>query len=150
MNQELIWRHFQNEALEIFKQADGRIRFLARQVRLRWKAGEAVLNVGVGAGLFEQLMMDAQIDIYSLDPDREAIARLNAQRGMNGRARVGSIQAAPFPDSSFSAVVLSEVLEHLNDEELNLTLEEVNRILSPGGLIIGTTPSSEVLAEYRT
>jgi hypothetical protein len=35
--------------------ADGRIRFLLRQLQRKTDTGAAVLNVGIGGGLFEQL-----------------------------------------------------------------------------------------------
>ena len=146
MDSHRIWHHFQNAAPEVFQQADGRIRFLLRQLSLRVKPGAALLNVGVGDGLFERLATQAGLTAYSLDPDAESIARL----ANNGYARVGGLESIPFSSDKFDAIVVSEVLEHLSDDSLARALPEINRVLSAGGLIIGTVPASENLAEQLT
>jgi SAM-dependent methyltransferase len=150
MNQERIWRYFQNDAPEVFQQADGRIRFLVRQLALKAKAGAAVLNVGVGNGLFEELAIRAGMNAHSLDPDAEAIARLNALPEMKAGGRVGRLEAIPFAADAFDAVVVSEVLEHLSDDAPGKALSEIHRVLAPHGLIIGTVPASENLSEQLT
>lgn len=46
----------------------------------------------------------------------------------------------PYPDNYFDAVILSEVIEHLNFNPLPL-LQEINRILKKDGIIYITTPN---------
>jgi 2-polyprenyl-3-methyl-5-hydroxy-6-metoxy-1,4-benzoquinol methylase len=46
----------------------------------------------------------------------------------------------PYPDNHFNAVILSEVIEHLNFNPLPL-LQEINRILKKDGIIYITTPN---------
>ncbi len=46
----------------------------------------------------------------------------------------------PFEDSSFDVVVITEVLEHL--PYTDITLSEINRILKPGGKIVGSVPNA--------
>ncbi|MEQ9408552.1 MAG: methyltransferase domain-containing protein [Fuerstiella sp.] len=46
----------------------------------------------------------------------------------------------PFEDQSFSAVVLTEVFEHLH-VNLNFTIKEILRILKPSGFLYMTTPN---------
>src|ERR1700704_1887233 len=96
MNQDRIWQHFQNESPEVFQQADGRIRFLVRQLKRRTNIGARVLNVGVGGALFEQLGIRQGMNMSSLDPDAGTIDRLNADPEMKGRARVGCLESIPF------------------------------------------------------
>ena len=54
---------------------------------------------------------------------------------------------SPFPDGTFDLVISTEVVEHLNDQDLDLMLKEANRLLAPGGYICVTTPNNEDLAE---
>ncbi len=150
MNQQIIWQHFQNEAPEIFQQAEGRIRFLARELKRRRKRGARVLNVGVGAGLFEELANQFGMDVFSLDPDEKTVARLNKQPWMKGQARAGRLESIPFPSEAFDAIVVSDVLEHLSDEVLQKALSEIHRALSQGGIIMGTVPAREKLNEQLT
>jgi SAM-dependent methyltransferase len=46
----------------------------------------------------------------------------------------------PYPDDHFDAVLLSEVIEHLNFNPLPV-LQEINRILKPEGILYITTPN---------
>jgi SAM-dependent methyltransferase len=50
----------------------------------------------------------------------------------------------PFPDSSFEAVLMTEVYEHLRDYPAH-SLEEVRRLLQPGGRLYFTTPNQAYL-----
>ena len=52
-----------------------------------------------------------------------------------------------FSDSSFDLIIITEVVEHLNDEDLASMLSEANRLLVTGGYICITTPNDEVLEE---
>lgn len=45
----------------------------------------------------------------------------------------------PFPEATFDAVILSEVIEHLVDPDH--TVDEVHRVLRPGGTFLVTTPN---------
>ena len=147
MDQGKIWHFFQNEAPEVLRNSEGRLRYLALQVRRRAHGGARVLNVGIGAGLFEEQAIRLGLDVHSLDPDGEAVARMGGRPGMSGRARVGSLQSIPFDAEAFDAVVVSEVLEHLPDGALDAALGEIRRVLLRGGFIIGTVPARENLIE---
>lgn len=55
----------------------------------------------------------------------------------------GTLRDLAFPDSSILAIGVFDVIEHLeHPEEL---LEEINRVLTPGGLLITTVPAHEWL-----
>lgn len=47
----------------------------------------------------------------------------------------------PFPDRSFDLATSIEVIEHIDDEGELRHLEEIGRVLRPGGLLVLTTPS---------
>jgi len=51
----------------------------------------------------------------------------------------------PFKDGSFNTVFCTEVLEHLCDNDLDKTLDEIRRVLSKGGYLIITVPYKEDL-----
>jgi SAM-dependent methyltransferase len=48
----------------------------------------------------------------------------------------------PFPNESFEAVTMLAVIEHLESGRLISILNEIHRIMKPGGCLIMTTPSS--------
>jgi SAM-dependent methyltransferase len=141
MEQEKIWDYFQNEGLGDGKFPEARQRFMLRFLQ----AGTSVLNVGVGAGALERLGLEKGVQMYALDPSEKAIERLRESLGMAGRAQAGYAQAIPFPDGSFDMVVMSEVLEHLDDAVLAQSLLEVHRVLKPSGSLLASTPYREDL-----
>jgi SAM-dependent methyltransferase len=56
----------------------------------------------------------------------------------------GSAEALPFPDDSFDALTMLDVLEHLPDPRR--ALAEVARVLRPGGTLLLTVPHGGALA----
>ena len=143
MKQSLIWDYYQNVAPEYFRGSAERLRYLAKNVKPKGK----VLNIGIGAGIFEEIAIKQGLNVFSLDPNKKAIASLRQRFSMDEKAKVGYSQDIPFPDEFFDAVVISEVIEHLSDEILKKTLKEVLRVLLIGGRIIGTVPAREKLNE---
>lgn len=142
-DQNLIWEYFQNEGVDSFARSQGRLEFLVKRLRPRMR----VLNIGVGNGGLERMAADKGVDICSLDPSERAIAALREKLGIGEKAQAGYSQAIPFPDGHFDVVVMSEVLEHLDQDVFEKTLAEVRRVLRPGGMFIGTVPAREKLED---
>ena len=143
--QDRIWEHFQNEGAESFQQSSGRLRFLVNLI----PRGSRVLDVGVGAGVFESLALQRGLDVFCLDPSERSIRALQSKLGLGEQAQVGYSQDMPFANESFDYVVMSEVLEHLSDQVVTDTVTEVHRVLVPGGRMLGTVPSRESLDEQQ-
>jgi ubiquinone/menaquinone biosynthesis C-methylase UbiE len=141
MNQDVIWDHFQNEGVESFARANPRLEFIVRKL----KAGERALNIGVGSGALERLAASKDVEIWTLDPSERAIEKLREMLPVGDRARQGYSQSMPFPDGHFDAVIMSEVLEHLDEDVRQQTLDEVHRVLKAGGRFLGTVPAREQL-----
>ncbi len=145
MKQDSIWDVYQNDENMVGHacQGAGRHRFIADRLR----GGQRVLNIGVGSGTLEELLVSRGIRVSCLDPSETSITNLRSRLGLGDAARVGHSQALPFGDDSFDVVVMSEVLEHLDDETLTATLGEVKRVLVDSGRFVGTVPADEVLAQ---
>ncbi len=145
--QERIWRHYQNQAPESFAAARPRLDFLVRRIaRQARSAAPRVLNVGIGSGHFERACKQLGWSVYSLDPDEESCRRLS-EAGIE--AQRGTIEAMPLADSAFDFVVASEVLEHLTGSQRTTSLDEVARVLVPGGWFLGTVPYNEDMAAQQ-
>ena len=141
MNQDKIWDYFQNEEIESFQGNIPRLSHVLKQ----FKANDKVLNIGVGNGYLEKLATKKGIDIHSLDPSEKSILRL--KKYLQNKAKVGYSQEIPFENNYFDGVIMSEVIEHLNDDVINQSLVEINRVLKTTGLFIGTVPNNEDLKE---
>jgi len=141
MKQELIWEYYQSEMPESFSASRGRLAFLASKVKAKGK----VLNIGVGGGIFEEEAIKRNLDVFSLDPSESTIKILCKRLGIGDKAVVGYSQNMPFSDETFDAVVISEVIEHLSNDDVEKTLREIRRVLVTGGRLIGTVPAREDL-----
>jgi SAM-dependent methyltransferase len=117
--------------------------------RLGLQPGEAVLDLGCGAGrhAFECLRRGAAV--VALDADLvelKGVSGLMAAMAEAGEAPPGtsSIEVQgdacrlPFPDASFYRVIAAEVLEHLPDDRS--AMAELARVLRPTGRMAVTVP----------
>lgn len=141
--QDALWSHYQNQSREVFDLSYPRLRFLAERCCL----GDRVLNIGVGSGYLERLLVNRGVDVYSLDPSEDTVRRLQIELHMGDRAKQGYSQSIPFPTAYFHKIIMTEVLEHLRDDDLAKTLTEVRRVLISGGFFVGTVPFRENLED---
>jgi ubiquinone/menaquinone biosynthesis C-methylase UbiE len=98
-----------------------------------------VLDVGCGDGFFTKVTFAKQrnnerylIDI-GLDVKNSRIEEAR-KLGIYKKLVIYDGKELPFPDNSFSTVISNCVLEHIDN--LELTLEEISRVLKPSGLFI--------------
>lgn len=145
MDQEKIWDYYQNndDIGNFAFNADTRYRFIADRVSAEKKA----LNIGVGRGGLEALLLEKGVDVYCLDPSSDSINAIRKRFGVGERAQAGYSQKMPFTDGAFDVVIMSEVLEHLSDDVLLKTIDEIKRVLRAGGVFIGTVPADENLKD---
>jgi SAM-dependent methyltransferase len=94
-----------------------------------------VLDVGCAYGFTLEVARERGWEVAGVEPVPEA-ARVAAQRA--GVPVAADLLEAAFPSASFDAVILWDVIEHLPDRRA--TLEEVRRILRPGGICSLVTP----------
>lgn len=146
MQQDRLWDHYQAGGVvttDAFGGARVRHQFISTHVA----AGEAVLNVGVGDGGLEHELFRRGCRVYSVDPSEAAILGVRGRLGLGERAKVGRCEDLPFDDGQFNVVVMSEVLEHLDNETLVRSLQQVRRVLTTSGRFVGTVPADEVIAQ---
>lgn len=102
--------------------------------------GDKILEIGCGNGYYLSLLgrLGANINLTGIDNDRSA---LKDAPGFIQDKKVKLIWAdaskLPFPDNSFDKVVMSEVIEHVTNEEA--VLREANRVLKKEGILTLTT-----------
>lgn len=97
--------------------------------------GESILDAGCRTGLNLRHLPPGSV---GLDINPRNIEAVRA-RVPQCSAVLGDVEAMPFPDGSFGAVVCTEVLEHVPDPAG--ALAEIHRVLRPGGMLIGSVPA---------
>lgn len=108
------------------------VRFLARRV----PRGGRILDVGCGRGVLlkELARRDFEAHGFEVSP--------SAAEGVDSRIaiRIGDdLSEASYPSANFDQVIIWHVLEHVSDPRG--TIEEIHRILKPGGEIVVAVPN---------
>lgn len=117
-------------------------RFRAVLGALDPRGGETILEIGCGSGAYtrELVELGASVTATEYAPGPLAQARRNLGRlAAQVDLRVEDAQGLTFPDESFDKVLLSEVIEHVPHPDQ--AIAEAARVLSPGGLLVVSTPS---------
>ncbi|MBI4227062.1 MAG: class I SAM-dependent methyltransferase [Candidatus Omnitrophica bacterium] len=109
---------------------------LAYHVCRPYLADGRLLDVGCWTGAFESLL-EGPSKAFGVDREWQAV-RLARQR--RGRFVVGNIQTLPFRDGQFHLALMNYVLEHLDPGSDRQTLQEVRRVLRPGGRVAILVP----------
>jgi methionine biosynthesis protein MetW len=103
-------------------------------------SGKQLLDIGCGDGFFTILLKDSigAEEVVGIEIASEGIKALEA-KGIKAYKLDIDEDIFPFQDSYFDVVNCSEIIEHLfNPDHM---LQEIYRVLKPGGICIITTPN---------
>jgi ubiquinone/menaquinone biosynthesis C-methylase UbiE len=104
--------------------------------------GRRVLEVGFGSGITFLNLSQLYDEIWGIDltADAEGVASIYAKRGIRTFLTKGSILETPYESDYFDTVLAISILEHLSSIELCKAVNEISRILKPGGQLIYGVP----------
>ncbi len=120
-----IWRFGQDRRLDMIRQ----------QVPLE---GARVLDVGCGVGAYVDKVRGLTAEAFGVDIDGEKLARARRDKSIETLALAVSEQL-PFPENTFDAVLLLEVIEHVADDRQ--TIVEAQRVCKRGGSVLVFAPN---------
>ncbi len=100
-----------------------------------------MLDVGCGGGTFLADARDAGWAVSGLEINAEFPEFCRKELGIED-VKVGLISDPPFPDASFDAVAMLDVLEHMYDPVASVT--QCARLLKPGGVLVVKSPNGAV------
>jgi ubiquinone/menaquinone biosynthesis C-methylase UbiE len=100
--------------------------------------GQRVLEIGCGTGSLTVLVkvLHPGVDMVGLDPDPKALDRARrkaARRRVSVQLDRGFSDALHYPDESYDRVLSAFMFHHLARYEKERSLQEVRRVLRPGG-----------------
>lgn len=104
---------------------------------------KVILDCACGRGFYLNMfryVSGCKLVGLELDPEIIQMAQRNVGHLPDITLTRGNIYALPFPDNSFDGVILSEILEHVDDDVAGL--REVLRVLKPGGVAAITVPNA--------
>ncbi|MCL2484583.1 MAG: methyltransferase domain-containing protein [Endomicrobia bacterium] len=171
-NASLLLEHY----TELFKSEDYRTSFLAKHRDERMDAyrndifpgdrisfhldryffasqfinNKIIIDVASGTGYGANFMasLSSPVKIYGVEIDVEAIAYAKSKyQRDNVEFNQGSIINIPFPDNFCDVLTSFETIEHAENE--NKQLQEVQRVLKPGGYYILSTPNRWGLTSHH-
>jgi SAM-dependent methyltransferase len=112
-------------------------------------AGREVLDIACGEGYGSALLARHAARVTGADIAPTAIAHAQARYASRPNLvfREADCAALPFADASFDVVVSFETLEHIEAQEA--FLDEVRRVLRPGGLAVLSCPNKAEYSDQR-
>lgn len=117
----------------------------SQSVRLRgelfrdWAGrGKRLLDAGCGSGLLTASYVEGN-HVVGIDVDGQALETCRARLGIE-TVWADFNEILPFEGGAFEVVVAGETLEHLPYPRLFLA--EIQRVLGPGGLFLGSVPNA--------
>jgi ubiquinone/menaquinone biosynthesis C-methylase UbiE len=115
--------------------------------RYAWAAqfatGKRVLDAACGAGYGSAMLLAAgAAEVVGVDLDEEVVAALRTGGAAGASFEVADLRTLPFDDASFDLITCFEAIEHV--AEPGLVLDQLRRVLAPGGMVAISTPNRDV------
>lgn len=120
---------------------DFRVAMILRELELRVRPPARALDAGCGDGSLTAKLIELGYETAAVDASSLCLARLvdRTRGGPGARVSLAGLEALPFADSLFDAVISGEVLEHLADDAA--AAGELARVMKPGAILVVTVPA---------
>ncbi len=112
---------------------------------------QRILEGGFGTGAYINQFKNLVAEIYGVEGSQQGLEKALEKMGNeeNVHLQFGDILKLSFPDNTFDAYMVNQVLHHLDTEptfpNLNTFLEEAKRVLKSGGVLTINTASQQQL-----
>lgn len=113
--------------------------------------GKRILEAGSGSGRISRQLAQDGADVTLLDFSPIALQQAEERFlacGLKAQFLAGKIESIPVADGFYDVIWSAGVLEHYDEAGQIRQLEELHRVLKPGGLLIQLVPAADCLP-YR-
>lgn len=106
------------------------------------KQGDNVLEIGCATGSLtvaakQQAGRNSLVAAIDIIPGMIEVSKEKSQKAnLDIDFKLGSIDNIPFPDCQFDVVICSFMIFHMSDKVRNKGIEEIYRVLKPGGRLL--------------
>jgi SAM-dependent methyltransferase len=117
---------------------------VVRKLVKRYAPSDAlILDAGCGTGLNLRHLPEGSVGI-DINPRNVALLKTRLPDHI---VVEGDVEHLPFGDGTFGTVLCTEVIEHIPDP--SAALREYQRVLRPGGVLIGSVPARSLIWKLR-
>lgn len=98
-----------------------------------------VMDIGSGSGIFLEILRDAQVPAFGVDPDPDMVAVCQelGLHALTGDERL----LAECAENSLGGIHASHIIEHIDGSRAIAMIENALSALRPGGLLVIRTPN---------
>lgn len=121
------------------------VRFVMRQFGEVQRQTCRLLEIGCGPGANVIFMASEGFDTYGIDGSKIAIRQAHdrlVEKSLKADLKVGDITSLPYNNEMFDAVIDCECLYANDLISTRISLDEIERVLKPGGKLISVTFST--------
>ena len=114
----------------------------------RYAPYESVLDFGCGSGVMLPFLVQHSRQVTAMDIDLEPLERVKKHIPLSGNVQIldaKQVSPSQLPSKTFDLINALDVLEHVDD--LPPTLAELLNLLKPGGKLVVSGPTENIL--YR-
>ena len=119
-----------------------RLRLAAIRDLVEPQPGDQVLDLGSAGGAVAHFLSTYECEVVGVDSEAHA-ATLASALFPALRFEVADVRELPFAARSFDKAVAADLVEHLEDAPFERMLDEVRRVLRPGGTLSIYTPNAK-------
>lgn len=116
------------------------------------KGYKKILDLGCGTGRHSIFLAKQGFHVYATDMSPTALKITSEKANSLGLRNIHfqqhDMRNIPFPDGFFDAVICTWALQHGTLAQIQRTINEMNRILTPGGTVITDLPSVTTESYY--
>ncbi|GMB07538.1 putative AdoMet-dependent methyltransferase [Thermolongibacillus altinsuensis] len=119
-----------DEYREVFERYDDILNTVAE------KAGNVVLEFGVGTGNLTKKLLERGKKVYGIDPSAPMREKALEKLGDSVSIQDGDFLNFPLPDEPIDTIVSTYAFHHLTDEEKEQAIGKYGKLLCKGGKIV--------------